>query len=66
MEISKKSNSPRRCLVDEAHNASMTQLYYTMRHQQEPGWWIKRLPDEKRELLRKLKSDDIKNDGLPK
>ena len=55
--------TPREVLVDLA--------YFSYRHSlcfgdRKPGYMIERLDDEERAKLKELKSDDIKNDGMPK
>ena len=60
-------STPRRILAETNYEAFYTApLYNDMVHRRAPGWWIKQLSKDKRDILKKLKSGDISNDGLPR
>jgi len=55
----KKQLSPKTLLAELAADAGLASVLSSTRHP--PGHFIKKLSPEKREILSRLKSDDIKN-----
>ena len=45
--------------------AEAAELHVTCRPDKTPGAFIKRLPEEKREVLRELRSDDVADFRVP-
>lgn len=60
----KKQISPKTILRKMVNQALQARVIDSMRPK--VGKFVMRLSDEEREILRELKSDDIKNAGLPR
>jgi hypothetical protein len=53
-------------LLRDLANSAQWSVCLNMDRKGKPGEWITRLPDEKREVLSQLKSEDIKDDRYGK
>lgn len=57
--------TPKRCLSEIAWQALHWNFTRSIKRGLEPGWYLlNKVSEEDRDLLKKLKSDDIKKDGL--
>lgn len=61
----KTVKTPRSIMMEQAERAAMFQLLTSGRTDQKPGKAIESLPQEDRDLLKELKSEDIQDIRWP-